>query len=86
MLCMNLKNGDRVMVKGIQYEVLNVVEEAESSIPPRIKSYTAIYLYRSEDKSTEPSLVLQLKKGDIYTITPEKVRTKLKESDFKLIS
>ncbi len=83
---MNIKKGDKVIVKSIQYEVLNVVEEAASSIPPKIKSYSAVYLHRVDDESSEPSLVLQLKNDEVFSLTKEKVLTKLKESEFKVIS
>jgi uncharacterized Zn finger protein len=74
------------MVKGTQYEVLSVIEEARTSIKPHIKSYTAVFLRRADDNSEDPSLVLELRGEDRYMITMDKKRTMLKEGEFKVIS
>ena len=82
---MNLKKGTRITVKGTQYEVLYVMDEARTSIKPHIKSYTAVYLHRAEDQSEEPSLILELREDQAYMITLDKKRIRLKENELQIL-
>lgn len=81
---MDLQKGNKVIVKGKNYEVMNVEEEAATSRPKHVKSYTAVYLKEAGDDSEEISLVLEIREDDTFMITSDRKRKKLKDDEFKL--
>jgi len=82
---MGIKKGGRIVVKGVQYEVLDIMEEARTSIKPHIKSYTAVYLHKVNDQSDDPSLILEIREDKTYMIDLDKKRTKLKPDEIKIL-
>lgn len=79
----NLKNGDRLTVKGKTYEVLYTQIEADTvKEGEKIKKYNAIYLHRSDSKSLSPThhLNFYLDSKEVYFLDGGK-KIKLSSAD-----
>ena len=84
-----LKNGDKLKINNINYEILFVEVEAEpeSHNNPPFRRFFGIYLHDNKTKSLSPTHLIKYYYDDTKEIFLKELRGKpLKEKDVKLIS